>query len=709
MSTSSEQRRLAAIMFTDMVGYSALAQRDEALALELLEKHREILRSIFPRFNGAEIKTIGDAFLVEFQSALEAAQCALEIQRTLAKRNHDVPREHRIELRIGIHIGDVVHREGDVYGDGVNIASRIQPVAGVGGICISMDVERQIHNALEVTFEKLAPTELKNIQVPMDLFRIVLPWERDAQLKPERREPELRERRALPLIWIWAAVLLLAVIGGWFLFGRYTAQRTSSAEGGRASGPSLPEKSIAVLPFDNLSRDPDNAFFAEGVQDEILTRLAKVADLKVIARTSTQRFKSAPENLPDIAKQLGALNILEGSVQKVNDQVRVNVQLINAMTNAHLWAETYDRKLTDIFAVETEIAKTIADTLQARLSGSEKTALSKKPTASSEAYELYLKGKFFWNKRTAADLRKSIEYFNQAIEKDPGYALAYAALAQAWKLLPAFNGGAPQDCFPQAESAARKALALDDTLSDAHAALASLKGLNGFDYPGAIIEYERALQLNPNDATAHQWFANDTLANIGQNEREVAVMKRAVELDPLSLIINANLGVAYLHDGRLDEAITQLRKTVEMDGAFYYGRYSLAQALELKGAIGEATTEYQKTISISDDPVPLGMLGRLYGMHGRKDEAQQVLQQLRQRRDQRYTAAYSLALVYLGLGDRNEAVNWLEQGYRERDGFNIGPIRIDPLLAPLHGDPRFEALAEKIVPAREFGKTVTQK
>src|SRR5206468_5826520 len=179
MSADNEQRRLAAIMFTDMVGYSAMAQRDDQLALALLEEHRQLLREIFPRFNGTEIKTIGDAFLVEFGSALEAAQCALEIQRTLAKRNHDVSSDHRIELRIGIHVGDVVHREGDVYGDGVNIASRIQPVAGIGGICISVDVERQIHHALEVKFEKLAPIELKNVQVPMDLFRIVLPWERD--------------------------------------------------------------------------------------------------------------------------------------------------------------------------------------------------------------------------------------------------------------------------------------------------------------------------------------------------------------------------------------------------------------------------------------------------------------------------------------------------------------------------------------------------
>jgi len=504
--------------------------------------------------------------------------------------------------------------------------------------------------------------------------------------------------------WIFVVIVGAALSVGLFFIGRYTGRTTASA-----AGIELPVKSIAVLPFGNLSRDPENEYFADGIQDEIITRLAQVSDLKVISCTSTRRYKGTAQSLRQIASELGVTNILEGSIQKANDQVHVNVQLLNALTDSHLWADTYDRKLTDIFAVEGEIAKTIADTLQAKLSGSEKSLIAKTPTANNEAHELYLKGRFFWNKRTAEDLRKSIDYFNQAIAKDPNYGLAYAGLAQSWKLLPAFNGGAPQDCFPQAEAAARKALALDDTLSDAHAALASLKGLNGFDYAGAIKEYERAIRLNSNDATAHQWFANDTLANIGQSEREVAVMKRAVELDPLSLIINSNLGVAYIHADRLDEAIAQLRKTVELDGTFYYARYNLAQALELKGLIPEATAEYQKTMSMTEDPVPLGMLGRLYALHGQKDAALKILQRLRQNRAQRYTAAYGLALIYVGLGDRNEALNWLEQGYREHDGFNIGPIRVDPLLAPLQGDPRFEALAEKIVPAREFGKTVTQK
>ena len=263
--------------------------------------------------------------------------------------------------------------------------------------------------------------------------------------------------------------------------------------------------------------------------------------------------------------------------------------------------------------------------------------------------------------------------------------------------------------FSAAEAAAKKALALDDTSSTAHAALASLKGLGEFDYPGAIREYERTLQLNPNDATAHEWFANDALANVGQTERELTELKRAVELDPLSLVINSNLGVAYIHSGRLDEAIAQLRKTVEMDRGFYYARYGLGLALELKGAIPEAIAEYQKTVSITDDPVPFGMLGRLYASHGGKKGAQKILQQLSQQRGEHYTEAYCLALVYVGLGDHNEALNWLEEGYREHDGFNIGPIRIDPLLTPLRGDPRFEALAEKIVPAREFSSIFEMK
>src|SRR5712692_5000782 len=330
--------------------------------------------------------------------------------------------------------------------------------------------------------------------------------------RTETADAEHLPTRSHKRAWIYVVIIGGVLSIGLFFLGRYTASRTSPVESGRTGGPVLPEKSIAVLPFENLSRDPDNAYFAEGMQDEILARLSKIADLKVISRTSTQKYKSAPDNLREIAKQLGVANILEGSVQKSANQVRVNVQLINALSDAHLWADIYDRKLTDIFAVESDIATTIAETLEAKLTGSEKAAIAKRPTANPEAYELYLKGRFFWNKRTGADLRTAIEYFNQALGKDPGYALAYVGLADSYGVLSVFGAASPPDSYPQAKAAAKKALELDDTLAEAHTSLALVLASYDFDFEQSVKEYERAIQLNPNYATAHQWSSGPLLA-----------------------------------------------------------------------------------------------------------------------------------------------------------------------------------------------------
>jgi len=500
--------------------------------------------------------------------------------------------------------------------------------------------------------------------------------------------------------WIYIVVVGAALSIGLFFLGRYTAGNTASAA--RTEAATVPQKSIAVLPFDNLSRDPDNAYFCEGVQDEILTRLAKVADLKVISRTSTQHFKSTPENLPQIAKQLGVAHILEGSIQKAANQVRVNVQLINALTDAHLWADTYDRKLTDIFAVETEIAKTVADMLQAKLTGSEQHVIAVRPTANSEAHQLYLKGRFFWNKRTGNDLKKSIDYFEQAIAADPNYALAYAGVADGYVWLPGYTAGTPRDSYPKAKAAAKKALELDDTLAEARTSLAIAIWLYDFDSSQANREFQRAIELNPNYAIAHQQYGNITLSALGRFDDAIAEGKRAVELDPLSLVINTDLGSNYCYARRYDEAIAQLRKTLEMDAGFYIAHIVLGQALDAKGAREAAIVEFQKARALNDDPSVLGMLGRAYGLSGNKMEAEKILDQLKELSKQRYVAAYSFALVYLALGDKEEALRWLEQSYQDRAGSDIGYIRVDPLLDPLRSDPRFEALAEKIVPAAQF-------
>src|SRR6266700_2895545 len=281
--------------------------------------------------------------------------------------------------------------------------------------------------------------------------------------------------------WIYVVVIAGAISASLFFLGRYTATSKQSGLTG------LPAKSIAVLPFDNLSRDPDNAYFAEGIQDEILARLSKIADLKVISRTSTQKYKSAPDNLREIARQHDVANILEGSVQKAADHVRVNVQLINALNDAHLWSDIYDRKLTDIFAVESDIAKTIADTLQAKLTGAEKQMITAQPTSDMTAYELYLKGRLLWGKRGGENIRQAIAFYEQAIARDPNYALAYAGLAEDYAILPAYTATAPGDVYPKAKAAALKALQLNDKLGEAHTALANLL-YNDFDMAGSIAE-----------------------------------------------------------------------------------------------------------------------------------------------------------------------------------------------------------------------------
>ena len=523
---------------------------------------------------------------------------------------------------------------------------------------------------------------------------LIIAWAFEATPEGIKRtedvDPAIAARAQRKHTWIYVVVIAAALSVALFFLGRYTAGNRNVAN----STSALSAKSIAVLPFDNLSRDPDNAFFTEGVQDEILTRLAKVADLKVIARTSTQKFKSAPENLPDIAKQLGVMNILEGSVQKANDQVRVNVQLVNAMTNTHLWAEIYDRKLTDIFVVESDIAKAIADTLQAKLTGSEKTAMSKKPTENAEAYELYLKGRFFWTRRTSIDLPKSVEFYKQAIAKDPNYALAYAGMADCYVLYPDYGVGGPAEFYPKAKEIALKALTLEPTLGSPHAALGLILTNWDRDYEKAIAEFDLAIQRDPNYATAYQW-KNTTLVALGEFDNAVASSKKAISLDPLSLILNADLAFNYIYARRFDEAVAQSRKALEIDPDFHVVRGYLGWALQFKGKLPEALNEFRAAANATDEPFSWGLLGQACARAGLLDEAQQILTRLEEQARTKFVTGWAIAAIRLSLGDKDGAMAALEKAY-EQHASEILPLRYDPLFDDLHGDPRFEALVQNI-------------
>jgi TolB-like protein/Tfp pilus assembly protein PilF/class 3 adenylate cyclase len=669
-------------LFIDIVGYSKLLIDEQR---ERIQDLREIVRGT-EQFRLAETEgklmrlPTGDGGALVFRTTPEApVLCALEISKALKAHPE-------LRVRMGIHSGPVnevadLNEQVNMAGAGVNVAQRVMDCGDAGHILLSKHTaedlgqyrqwQAQLHDLGECDVKhggrlhvvNLCNGELGNLQVPMKF-----------------RQAVKKRRRAL----ITALILFAAVVGGSYYF---FSQRLAFK---------APDKSIAVLPFENLSHDPDNAYFAEGMQDEILARLSKIADLKVISRTSTQKYKSAPDNLREIAKQLGVANVLEGSVQKAADQVRVNVQLINALNDAHLWGDVYDRKLTDIFAVESDIAKAIAGALQAKLTGPEKAMIAAQPTSDTTAYELYHKGRSLWEKRSGDNLPKAIALYEQAIARDPKYALAYAGLANSYVLLPFYASMPQREAMPKAREAALKALQLDPNLAEAHNALGKILNFDDLDLAGAAREFRRAIELQPNNATAHQWYGNGPLDSLGRFDEAIAETKRAVELDPLSPIINNDHTYPLYYAGRYDEAAAQLKKAIELDPAFFYSRQTLGLVLQAKGDLAGAIAEFEKARQLTGDPLYVVLLAVAKTKMGDKNIAQQALADLDKVHRDRQGLAYDRALLYLGIGNKEEALRWLEQSYADRNGANLSWINVEPMLDPLRGDPRFEALVQKV-------------
>jgi serine/threonine protein kinase/TolB-like protein/Tfp pilus assembly protein PilF len=454
-------------------------------------------------------------------------------------------------------------------------------------------------------------------------------------------------------------------------------------------------ESIAVLPLANLSGDPEQEYFSDGMTEELITNLGKISALRVISRTSVMRYKKTEKPLPQIARELGVDGIVEGSVLRVGDRVRITAQLIQAEQERHLWAESYERDLRDILALQSEVARAIANEIRLKLTPQEQVRLASVRPVNPDAHEAYLKARYYWNLRTEEGLKKSIQYFQQAIEKDPGYALAYAGLADSYAVLAAYNVMAPKEAYPRAKVAAFKALEMDETLAEAHAALGDARGRYDWDWVGAEKEYKRAIELNPSYATAHQWYA-EYLSAMGRHNEAIAEAKRAQELDPLSLIINASGCWVFFHARRYDEAIAQYRSTLELNAGFYPAHLYLGRAYEQKKLYEQAISEHQKAIALEQgNPLLAAELARAYAAAGKRTEALKIISDLRELSKPTYVPSYQIAQVYTALGDTDRAFAWLEKAYDYRSA-TLFMLKVDPRVDRLRSDPRFQDLLRRM-------------
>jgi TolB-like protein/DNA-binding winged helix-turn-helix (wHTH) protein/Flp pilus assembly protein TadD len=461
------------------------------------------------------------------------------------------------------------------------------------------------------------------------------------------------------------------------------------------NSPSPVIRSLAVLPLENLSGDPSQDYFSDGMTDELITELGQISGLRVISRTSVMTYKGARKSLPQIARELNVDAVVEGTVLRSREQVRITAQLILANADKHLWAQSYEGDVGETLALQKQVARAIAEQIRIELTPGERDALKSVKAVNAEAYEDYLKGRYFWNKRTADGLTKAVDYFNQAIEKDATYAQAYSGLADSYALLGDWEYGvlAPKEAYPRAKAAATKALELDSALGEAHISLAF--SLDGFDwnFGAAETEFKRGIELNPGYATGHQWYAGHLIL-FGRSSEAIAEMKKAEDLDPLSLIIGADLAEDLLIAHRNDEAILQIRKAMDLDSNFALAHYQLGQAFLQKHRYNDAVGELQKAVSLSGgSTTSTSSLAYAYAASGRKNEAIKILTDLKNRPSERFSNAPEIALVYLGLDDKDQAMAWLETGYSER--FNPG-VLMRPLFDPLRSDPRFQDLLHRI-------------
>lgn len=637
----TQSRQLAAIMFTDIVGYTALMGASEKRAFDLLQKNRDLQKPIIEHWRGKLIKELGDGMLASFNSVSDSVYAAMDIQEKLHAENV-------FQLRIGIHLGEVVFENNDVFGDGVNIASRIQATAEPGTIYVSETVHDNLYNKSGISSVFVKQENLKNVREPVRMYEVY---------DPEKHQ---------------------------------TLHRNESSQSINGS-----EKSIAILPFVNMSNDPDQEYFSDGMAEEILNALARIKELKVAGRTSSFQFKGKNIDLREVGKKLGVANVLEGSVRKYGNHLRITAQLVDIKNGFHLWSERYDRDVEDILTIQEEIALAITDKLKLTLLDEDLEVITKCCAHDPEAFQFYLQARFLWNKRTDEGMATSVRYFQKAIEKDPEYAIAWAGLADSYNLLAEHSKEARKELYAKSNAAAQKALEIDSDVAEAHISLASLLMLEKHDWVNAGKEFRLGIQLKPDYVTGHHWYS-EWLLGMGYLEEALKSISKAIELDPVTFTMVKDKGVIYYYLRQYEQAIALANTALELDpkNSGSYRLISLAfmalgkfdQALAANKTWDEMTGfHFKSTVAKA----------LILASSGEKDQAREIVESYDEDARAKGEDFRGLALVYLALDDQDKAFQLLEKSIDEGE-LSMSSLQVDPKLDPLRTDPRYQELVKKM-------------
>lgn len=657
-------RQLAAILFTDIAGYTAIMQADEQLAVKLVKHHRAVLEKTVSEYEGDVIEYFGDGSLCIFTSITQAMHCAVSIQQQLQA-------DPQVPLRIGLHIGEVIYEDGKIMGDGVNIASRLQSLGRAGSIIFSKEIFDKIKNHQEFKTVYLGRYRLKNVEDPMEVFvlaneGLIVPLKKDIDGKATEVIPEKKFR--LSRRWIIISCVALVLI----FFAFYWLGSSNSFSGFTGK-----EKSIAVLPFENMSNDTLQQYFSDGITEDIITQLSKIADLKVISRTSVMQYRGTKKTIKEIANELGVTAILEGSVRKEGDKVRITAQLIDANTDKHIWAETYDKSASEVFAIQSEVAQKIVNALNVKLTTEEGKHIIQKATDNVEAYEEYLRAK-------KLPLSQRIEPLLSAIKKDPAFSLAWAELASAYSKIPFRNQTEKPYYVRKSLDAAMTAVALGPERSETHMILGDVLKISTLSPAIAIKELNKSIELNPNNAEGYVYlaFAQMELGNFTEAEKNLS---KAKLLDPLSGIMNSGWLTYYRYSRNADKYITY--------------RNELRPANIPDSILGTRTVyyflkdEYDSVLYYSR-PASVSILKTIaYTRTGQTDKAKKIADSLESASP--YDHAFQTGILYAWIGEKQKAIEKLNLAYRLYD-FGMISIKVDKIFDPLRNEEGFKELLRKM-------------